>query len=162
VHRWRSEEDSILVATNTALYDNPMLNVRLHEGKNPTRILLDKNLRVPTTHNFYDNTQPTLIYNTIKSSKNQSTEHIQLQNEEFKIEEILNDLYSRKIQSVIIEGGAQLLNNLLQKELWDEIRVFTSNQQFETGIKAPIINQLAHSSESINTDLLTYYYNHQD
>jgi diaminohydroxyphosphoribosylaminopyrimidine deaminase/5-amino-6-(5-phosphoribosylamino)uracil reductase len=103
-----------------------------------------------------------LIYNTIKSSKNQSTEHIQLQNEEFKIEEILNDLYSRKIQSVIIEGGAQLLNNLLQKELWDEIRVFTSNQQFETGIKAPIINQLAHSSESINTDLLTYYYNHQD
>jgi diaminohydroxyphosphoribosylaminopyrimidine deaminase/5-amino-6-(5-phosphoribosylamino)uracil reductase len=75
VHRWRSEEAAIIVGTNTAINDNPSLTNRLWGGANPIRIIIDKNLKVPTDHKIYDQSSVTYIFNEIEE-KNLSLIHI--------------------------------------------------------------------------------------
>jgi diaminohydroxyphosphoribosylaminopyrimidine deaminase/5-amino-6-(5-phosphoribosylamino)uracil reductase len=139
VHRWRSEEDAIMVGTLTAKYDNPQLNVRDWEGKNPVRIVIDRNLSLDHGLHLFDQRQSTLCYNQVKKEKSENLEHVKLPLG-FNIREILDDLYQRKIQSLIVEGGAQLLNRFIQENLWDEARVFTGQVQFGSGIPAPQLN----------------------
>lgn len=139
VHRWRSEEDAIMVGTLTAKYDNPQLNVRDWTGKNPVRIVVDRNLTLDPSLHLFDQSQSTLCYNQVKEQKSENLEYVRL-SAGFNIGEILEDLYQRKIQSLIIEGGAQLLNRFIQENLWDEARVFTGQVQFGSGIPAPHLN----------------------
>lgn len=154
VHRWRSEEDAIMVGTLTAKYDNPQLNVREWEGKNPVRIVIDRNLTLDEGLHLFDQSQSTLCYNQVKEEKSENLEHIKLPYG-FNIGEILDDLYQRKIQSLIVEGGAQLLNKFIQENLWDEARVFTGQVQFGSGIPAPKIQGSILDEMEIMGDLLT-------
>jgi diaminohydroxyphosphoribosylaminopyrimidine deaminase/5-amino-6-(5-phosphoribosylamino)uracil reductase len=121
VHKWRSEEPAIMVGTNTVLVDNPQLNVRAYFGKNPLRITIDQNHKLAKNLHFFDESQPTKIY------------------EITDLPEILSDLYSQKIQSIIVEGGAKLLQNFIEQSLWDETRVLTGNKHLYSGLKAPKI-----------------------
>lgn len=139
VHKWRSEEDAILVGTSTAKYDNPRLNVRDWDGRNPVRIVLDRNLSLDRGLHLFDGSQKTIFYNQIKSESSDNSEWVQL-SPGFGVEAVLEDLYQRKIQSLIVEGGAQVLKSFIEKELWDEARVFTGKVQFGNGIPAPLIN----------------------
>jgi diaminohydroxyphosphoribosylaminopyrimidine deaminase/5-amino-6-(5-phosphoribosylamino)uracil reductase len=136
VHKWRSEEDAIMVGTLTAKYDNPQLNVRGWEGRNPLRIVVDRNLNLDGGLHLFDQSQATLCYNQIGTEKSENLERVKLPIG-FGINEILKDLFERKIQSLIVEGGAQLLNKFIQENLWDEARVFTGQVQFGKGIPAP-------------------------
>jgi len=136
VHKWRSEEDAIMVGTLTAKYDNPQLNVRGWEGRNPLRIVVDRNLNLDGGLHLFDQSQATLCYNQIGTEKSENLERVKLPIG-FGINEILEDLFERKIQSLIVEGGAQLLNKFIQENLWDEARVFTGQVQFGKGIPAP-------------------------
>jgi diaminohydroxyphosphoribosylaminopyrimidine deaminase/5-amino-6-(5-phosphoribosylamino)uracil reductase len=136
VHKWRSEEDAIMVGTLTAKYDNPQLNVRGWEGKNPIRIVVDRNLNLNSELHLFDQSQKTVCYNQIRTEKSENLERIKLPIG-FGIDHILKDLFERKIQSLIVEGGAQLLNKFIQENLWDEARVFTGQVQFGKGIPAP-------------------------
>ena len=136
VHKWRSEEDAIMVGTLTAKYDNPQLNVRAWEGKNPLRIVIDRKLTLDGDLHLFDQSQATICYNQEMEEKSENLERVKLQ-AKFDINEILKDLYDRKIQSLIVEGGAKLLNNFIQENLWDEARVFTGRVQFGNGISAP-------------------------
>lgn len=138
VHKWRAEEDSVMVGANTALHDNPKLNVRdwPNNAKQPLRIVVDPNLKVPADFFLFDGTQPTIVYNYKKSGNENNLTWIKLNSENF-IEEILSDLYKKKIQSVLIEGGSHLINSFISKNIWDEARVFVSNSTFGEGIKAP-------------------------
>jgi diaminohydroxyphosphoribosylaminopyrimidine deaminase / 5-amino-6-(5-phosphoribosylamino)uracil reductase len=154
VHRWRSEEDAIMVGTLTAKYDNPQLNVREWEGKNPVRIVIDRNLTLDRGLHLFDQRQSTLCYNQVKEEKSENLEHVKLPSG-FNIREILEDLYQRKIQSLIVEGGAQLLNKFIQENLWDEARVFTGQVQFGKGIPAPKIQGSIIDEMEIMGDLLT-------
>lgn len=154
VHRWRSEEDAIIVGTLTAKYDNPQLNVRDWEGKNPVRIVVDRNLTLDRDLHLFDQSQLTLCYNQLKEEKSENLEHVKLPLG-FNIREILNDLYQRKIQSLIVEGGAQLLNKFIQENLWDEARVFFGQVQFGKGIPAPKIHGSIIDEMEIMGDLLT-------
>ncbi|TDQ17147.1 diaminohydroxyphosphoribosylaminopyrimidine deaminase [Algoriphagus boseongensis] len=157
VHKWRAEEDSILVGKNTAKYDNPTLNVRDWVGKNPIRIVLDSRLELPENLNLFDKSIPTLCFNTIKSESQENLEWIRM-NPGFSVKEILEELQSRKIQSLIVEGGSQVLKNFIQSELWDEARVFTSKTTFEKGILAPVLNQNPVETISLDQDRLDIYY----
>lgn len=136
VHQWRAEEDAILVGPNTAKYDNPRLNVRGLKGKNPVRVLIDRNLSSSNDLSLFDGSQPTLIYNTQKSESKENLEWIQLGIKNF-ISALLKDLHTRKIQSVIIEGGSGILSAFITLDFWDEARVFTSKTNFGSGIQAP-------------------------
>ena len=153
VHKWRTEEDGIMVGTQTANYDNPRLNVRDWNGKNPLRIVIDRTLKLDSDLNLFDQSQPTLCYNQIKSELNHHLEWVKLQ-EGFTIEDILQDLYERKIQSIIVEGGAQLLHHFISSELWDEARVFIGGKEFGNGISAPSIKGKIKEELNIQGDLL--------
>jgi len=159
VHQWRSEEQAILVGTNTALNDNPQLNVREIVGKNPLRIVLDLNLRLPKNLNLFDHSVPTLVINLLKQEKNNNLELVKIENEKDIISQLLEVLYQKEIQSVIIEGGAQLLNAFITKNLWDEARVFIGDKYFKNGLKAPNINRKPMKTEQVETDVLNTYFN---
>jgi diaminohydroxyphosphoribosylaminopyrimidine deaminase/5-amino-6-(5-phosphoribosylamino)uracil reductase len=156
VHKWRAEEDAILVGKNTVAYDNPRLDVRDWVGKNPIRVVLDSHLGLPKNLNLFDQSIPTLIFNTVKSESIENLEWIRLS--EINPEVILKELHSRKIQSLIVEGGSQVLRQFIESGLWDEARVFITSAQFERGISAPILNQNPSETLSIGTDRLDIYY----
>ncbi len=158
VHQLRADEDAILVGTNTAHYDNPSLNVRSWAGNDPLRIVIDKNLRLDSTLNLFDRTIPTIVYNTLKDSVAEHLEFKSIPSDQF-LQELLSDLGRRKIQSLIVEGGAATLKAFIDAGLWDEARVFTSGTEFGEGIQAPKINGKLVSVDDINGDELKVYLN---
>lgn len=156
VHKWRAEEDAVLVGTKTVFHDNPQLNVRDWSGRNPTRIVLDRFLRLSDKLNVFDQSQRTLVYNVLKHEEHTNLSLIRIDEANF-IADVIADLAKQKIQSVIIEGGSQTLQLFIDAGLWDEARVFSSAKTFERGIKTPIINGNVVSKETIGTDTLTCY-----
>ena len=160
-HQWRSEEQAVMAGTNTALIDNPQLTVRHRKGKNPLRIVMDRNLRIPQSHHLLDSSTPTIVFNAQKTSKKNLTEYIKINFERNTEEEILNKLFKKNIQSVIIEGGALLINSFINKGLWDEAKVFTSNKKFNSGTAAPAmpVNAVKKSKKYIEEDTLITWVN---
>jgi len=157
VHKWRSEEDSILVGKNTAKYDNPRLNVRDWKGTNPIRLVIDSNLELDLSLSLFDGSVPTICFNTKKAERGEKMEYVKL-NDGFAIGDVLSDLNSRKIQSLIVEGGAFLLNKFIETELWDEARVFTTQARFESGISAPKLDFPVSQEIQVGDDSLKIYY----
>ncbi len=140
VHKWRSEEQAIMVGTNTARLDNPRLNTRLWPGKSPIRIIIDPDLDLPADLNVFDDSQKTIIVNQ-RSEKTQgnTTWHKTDCSDTQMIPKLMHFLYEMEIQSVIIEGGRVLLQNFIDQGFWDEARVFTGSRFFAGGIRAPLI-----------------------
>ena len=137
VHKWRSEEAAIMVGTETALKDNPKLNVRSWEGKNPIRVVLDRNLRLPGSLNLFDSSIPTIVYTAKQKSGKKNIEYIQLDFDADILVQVLNSLYQKGIQSVFVEGGQKLLRSFIEQGLWDEARIFTGQVEFGDGVQAP-------------------------
>lgn len=122
VHRWRSEEAAILVGARTALVDDPALTNRHWPGPNPLRVVLDPGRGLPPKLKVFDGEAPTVVYDTRA------------------LEEVLQDLHRRSVQSVLVEGGGRLLGSFIAKGLWDEIRVIRSGLvHLAEGIPAPVI-----------------------
>ena len=158
VHKWRSEEDAILVGYNTALYDNPQLTSRDWPGRNPVRIVFDKLLKLDQSLYLFDGSVKTIFYNFVRSEEVTNEIYIKL-NADNWIQELLADLYTRNIQSLIIEGGAKTIAEFVQAALWDEARVFKSEKTFKEGISAPVINGILINKELIDNDELSVFVN---
>ena len=156
VHRWRSEEDAIMVGTNTARIDNPRLNTRLWPGKNPTRIVLDRNLSLPSDLHLFDGIQPTILYHQTVD-KNVTDRPNVTHSLARSLNDLVQDLYQRTIQSVLVEGGTTLLQSFIDAGLWDEMRVFRSQTLLGKGVKAPVVQHTLIRREMIGDDELTYY-----
>ena len=137
VHKWRSEELGILVGAKTVNSDNPKLNVRSWDGKDPIRVIIDPNNRSSNKNDILSDTLPTLIYNKKRESKIQNKQFVRLL--EFNLLNILKDILSRGISSIMVEGGSFTLQSFIENNLWDEARVFVSDGKFKNGIKAPKI-----------------------
>ena len=137
VHKWRSEELGILVGAKTVNNDNPKLNVRSWDGKDPIRVIIDPNNRCSNKNDILSDTLPTLIYNKKRESKVQNKQFVRLL--EFNLINILKDILSRGISSIMVEGGSFTLQSFIENNLWDEARVFVSDGKFKNGIKAPKI-----------------------
>ena len=160
VHQWRSEEDAILVGKRTALIDNPRLNVREWKGRNPTRIVIDRNLELPKHLHLFDQSIETIVFNTITTKVDKKIKYIQLEDFDTLLPQLIAyQLYLMDIQSVIIEGGAQILKLFIQANLWDEARVFISPHRWEKGIEAPILRNRANETLQVGTDKLEVVYN---
>lgn len=158
VHKWRAEEDAILVGYRTAVHDNPRLTVRDWSGKNPIRIVIDKRLGLDRSLHLLDASVPTICYNFTKQEQYLNLELVRV-GEENMIKQILADLYKRDVQSLIVEGGAQTINQFLSIGLWDEARVITSLKKFKRGIRAPKIQLKPVKREMINEDELMIFVN---
>ena len=157
VHKWRSEEQAILIGTNTVITDNPQLTVRHWEGTNPIRIILDRKLRVPSTAAVFSNAAPTWVMNGVKSEKVNSTEWIETRINEKNLQPVLTYLYNREIQSLIVEGGKELLEYFINNEFWDEARVFIGNKSFGKGVQAPVISGEKRHDLNILSDTLLIF-----
>lgn len=160
VHKWRAEEDAILVGTRTALIDNPHLDTRLWYGKSPKRVLIDKNLSVPSEANVFksDNTD-LIIFNAIKTDWRAHLKYIELENFDLYLpQNILYQLYLMDVQSIIIEGGAKTLQQFIDAGLWDEARVFVGTDSWNEGVLAPQLTIPASETIKVSSNLLNYYY----
>lgn len=160
VHKWRSEEDAVLVGKNTALIDNPQLNVRLWEGINPVRIVIDRNLQLPETLNLFNQSQPTIVFNSIKTEVIGRVKYLELENfDNYLPQLICYQLYLMDIQSVLVEGGVETLKLFINSGLWDEARVFTAESTWENGMPAPTLPGKSVASQAVGTDLLQIWFN---
>ncbi len=159
VHQWRSQEAAILVGTNTALYDNPVLNNRLWPGKSPVRLVLDKRLQLPPHLHVLDGNQPTIVFNTLQQATQHNLQYYQLNDAGNIPQQIINTCYQLNLQSVLIEGGAQLLQSFIDQGLWNEARIITNQQLYAgEGIDAPQLPALpVQREEKIFSDLIQYY-----
>jgi len=157
VHKWRSEEPGILVGTNTALADNPRLNLRDWTGKAPTRIILDRNLRIPMDFHVFDGTQNTIICTEITDSTKYKKNLVYrvVKFDDSLPRQLCNLLFDEQIQSVIIEGGSRTLEGFIRDNLWDEARIFKGSTIFGKGLKAPSIKGTTRENIPISTDQLT-------
>ncbi len=141
VHKLRAEVDAIMVATNTAIADNPSLTTRLWKGNNPIRIIIDRTLKIPKTHQIYDNSVKTIIITEIKvaATNTKNTEFINVKFDDKFIENLFSTLYKKNIQSVMIEGGGKFLQSVIDSQTWNEAFVEISQEKFVRGTKAPKI-----------------------
>ena len=141
VHKWRSEEHAILVGTNTVVADNPKLNVRSWKGNNPIRIVLDKSLRILKNVNVFDKMVKTIVITSAED--NESSENLIFEQIDFSknvASQVCNVLQKHQIQSVIVEGGLQTLQTFIDENLWDEAKVFIGENEFDSGVEAPVIS----------------------
>ncbi|MCL2651097.1 MAG: bifunctional diaminohydroxyphosphoribosylaminopyrimidine deaminase/5-amino-6-(5-phosphoribosylamino)uracil reductase RibD [Candidatus Azobacteroides sp.] len=138
-HKTRAEESAILVGFNTALLDNPALTTRSWNGKNPLRIVLDKDLNIPANFNLLDGNIPTLIYTRKKKEPEKNITYREIEFNKNILPQIMADLYNRNIQSLIVEGGSMLLNSFIQSNLWDEAKVETTSILLNSGVPAPYL-----------------------
>ena len=145
VHRWRSEEQAIAVGTNTAIKDNPRLNVRLWYGQSPVRVCVDINNRIPDDSKIFDQSAPTIC---LKDKRFYDTS------------QIIEHLFKFNIQSIIIEGGTRFIKSFIENDLWDEARIFNSNLVFLNGISAPKIKGIFVNSQNLHNERL-YIFSHE-
>ncbi|GEO08622.1 bifunctional diaminohydroxyphosphoribosylaminopyrimidine deaminase/5-amino-6-(5-phosphoribosylamino)uracil reductase RibD [Segetibacter aerophilus] len=161
VHKWRSEEAAIMVGTNTALQDDPALNTRNWTGPSPTRLVVDMNLRLPSTLKVFDGNQKTIIFNGVKNEELQNVTYYKIEKEPSFVQSLLNACYKLNIQSILIEGGNKLAESFINENAWDEARVIENTQLIiDNGLRAPLLsNHQLVSSDAISTDVISYYKN---
>lgn len=152
VHKWRGEEQAIMVGTNTARLDNPKLDVRLVNGKNPLRIVLDKNAELPDSLNLFDGSQPTFVFTAKKNADRTNLEFITIDFTKIVLPQMMSELYEKQIQSVLIEGGSNLLQSFIDESLWDEARVFISETFIGDGIPSPRLKERPVGVENSSND----------
>jgi diaminohydroxyphosphoribosylaminopyrimidine deaminase / 5-amino-6-(5-phosphoribosylamino)uracil reductase len=166
VHKWRSQQMAVMAGTNTVLIDDPLLTVRLWPGKQPLRVLLDKNLKVPFTNKIFNNDAATLVFNEIINDEhlkeklsNKQNAFYQLNKNENTLMQICNALYQAGIHSVLIEGGSKLLQSFINAGLWDEARIITNNNLvIGSGINAPLLlNPQLLKIQVLQNDSIHYY-----
>ncbi len=157
VHKWRGEEQAILVGTNTVIADNPRLNVRSYKGENPIRLVLDNSFRIPHHSNVFDGSVKTIVFTGSKISFDDEKENIQIELIDYSRsipKQICEVLFKRGIQSVIIEGGAQTLQGFINDDFWDEARIFIGDIIFKEGLSAPEIKGIEQKRMQVFSDTL--------
>jgi diaminohydroxyphosphoribosylaminopyrimidine deaminase/5-amino-6-(5-phosphoribosylamino)uracil reductase len=164
VHKWRNEEAAILVGTNTALLDNPKLNNRLWSGTSPIRLVLDKALRLPPSLHLFDQQIKTVVLNMLEQKEEENLIYFKMDAAPSIAESICKACYALNIQSVLIEGGAQLLQTFIQHSLWDEARIITNQQLYVgRGLYAPaLFHHHLEASEQLDADRIDYFSNTHD
>ncbi len=153
VHKWRTEEDAILVGSGTARFDNPSLNVRNWTGRNPVRIVIDRHLKLSPDLVLFDGKQRTICYNLLKNEERENILFVKV-DKDMLLESITRHLFTEKIQSVIVEGGAETLRHFIAANLWDEARIFIAPTTFEKGIPAPVATGISEKPIVLANDWL--------
>ncbi|NTS40504.1 bifunctional diaminohydroxyphosphoribosylaminopyrimidine deaminase/5-amino-6-(5-phosphoribosylamino)uracil reductase RibD [Flavisolibacter sp. BT320] len=171
VHKWRSEEAAIVVGTNTALADDPELSTRHWPGKNPARIVVDKNLRLPSSLRLFNGEIPTVVFNLHKHTlpfekigvhdlQEMGVSYYQVTEDVSLVDQMLNGLYHLGVQSMLVEGGSQLLQTFIDSGAWDEARVITNEDLVVgKGLPAPVLTgAILQKKQTVFSDTIRYYH----
>lgn len=157
VHSWRSECQAILVGKNTIIKDNPSLTVRAVDGQNPIRVILDSRLELSPSIQVKNKDVPTIVINLSENRIDDTLEYVKI--DQMSVSSILEVLYKKNIQSVLVEGGGATLQSFIDADLWDEARVIVGKSSFESGTSAPCINLEVLRQEYFFGDHINYYSN---
>jgi len=173
VHKWRSEEVSILVGTNTAFHDDPDLSNRYWHGANPVRLVVDMELRLPSSLQIFNKKVPTIVFNRKKHSLDKidfysthplghdGVAYYQVTTDVDLVQQIMHALYQLRVQSVLVEGGAKLLQSFIDEDYWDEIRLITNQSlKMDEGIQSPVFNGEKIKEEELFTDRIEFFKPH--
>lgn len=160
VHRWRTEEAAIMVGRRTAVIDNPQLTARLWPGNNPVRIIVGQQTSLPEKVHLLDGSVPTHFFYTQKEELSENIQYHQLQSTPL-VPKLLQRLYELRLNSVLIEGGAALINEFVKAGIWDEARVITNHSlTLKNGVAAPVLQEQQWvSKEQSATDTIDYFTN---
>ncbi|MDL2296354.1 bifunctional diaminohydroxyphosphoribosylaminopyrimidine deaminase/5-amino-6-(5-phosphoribosylamino)uracil reductase RibD [Bacteroidales bacterium OttesenSCG-928-B11] len=134
-HKWRSEEDAIVVGFNTWKNDRPRLTTRLFPGKDPQAFIAAQGAGEITP-------EPPFVFLSDQPA------------------DMLEELYEKKIQSVIVEGGRKVLDRFLEHGLWDEIRILVGDQQWGKGLPAPLLQHEIDQELTIRNHKIRYVRRH--
>ena len=158
VHKWRAEEDAILIGRNTVENDNPELTVREYKGNNPIRILIDPDLKLNSNNKIFNKSSKTIILNKIQNKESDNVIFLKAENKKM-IESLMKYLQKIVIISLIVEGGKKTIESFLDANYWDEARVIIGDKKFTNGIKAPNLNRKYYNVESLGKDRIYTYFN---
>ena len=158
VHKKRAENTAIMVGRRTVLLDNPSLTVRNWYGRNPIRIVLDRNLSLPNDLQIFNGEVPTLVFTEKEHPEEKSVSYITIDFAHNPLNQIMKELYQRNIQSLLVEGGSQLLQSFIDNELWDEAYIEKCPKRLYSGVKAPeISNNFSYSTKEHFGRQIWYY-----
>ena len=160
VHKWRSEEAGIMAGTNTVMMDDPQLTNRFWHGHDPARIVIDMDLRLPSSLKVFDGKVKTIVFNALKHEESDNLVYYQVTCDVNLIHQVLNGLYQMKILSVMIEGGARLIQSFIDEGAWDEARVITNKTLIlHSGVSSPILTDASIKlEEQFEGDLIKHYF----
>ena len=156
VHKWRSEEDAILIGDTTACNDDPALDVRLWAGKNPRRFLLSECAGLPAGLKIFKGEPPAVIFTANKKLGGRKAVYVSIRDRVKVLDEVMEYMHAEEIQSLIIEGGNIVLSQFIEAGLWDEARIFTGNILFEKGLESPRIEGEIVAKENFPSSCLEY------
>ena len=161
VHQLRAQEQGIVIGTTTALVDNPSLTTRQWAGTSPTRLVIDRNLKIPKTAAIFNDKAPTIIITQVKQETTPNTSIIYEYSsfEKNLAQQICAIAQKHNLQSIIIEGGTKTLQTFIDENIWDQAFVYTGKISLENGIKAPVFNATLHSRNNIKDTSLCIYKN---
>jgi diaminohydroxyphosphoribosylaminopyrimidine deaminase/5-amino-6-(5-phosphoribosylamino)uracil reductase len=160
VHKWRTEEQAILVGTHTALVDDPALTARTYPGPSPLRLVVDMELKLPSTLKLFDGSSRTIVFNSLKHDMEPAKlNYYQLTPAKNLVQQIKNALYSLNVQSLIVEGGAKMLQHFIDAGTWDEARVIVNTElNAGSGIAAPKLNNMVEKNlQQVGSDQVGFY-----
>ncbi len=143
VHHLRANVAAIMVGTQTALLDNPSLTVRHWAGKSPVRVVLDRTLRISPHYHLLDGAVKTLVFTAVEAVSRENVEYVTIDFGQPVLSQVMRELYVRKLDSLMVEGGATLLGHFLEDGLWDQMLVETAPVNLESGVKAPDLSRVA-------------------
>ena len=158
VHKWRAEEDAILVGRKTVENDNPELTIREYKGINPIRIVIDPDLKLNSNYKIFNNSSNTIILNKIHNKESDNVIFLKAENKKM-IESLMKYLQKIEIISLIVEGGKKTIESFLDANYWDEARVIIGDKKFTNGIKAPNLNRKYSNFENLGKDRIYTYFN---
>lgn len=161
VHKFRAESAAILVGTNTALLDNPSLTVRRWSGKSPVRLVIDRERKIPASYHLLDDTIPTIVFTTGEKKKIGQTEYIPLDFRISIVHQILQCLFERQLNSLMVEGGSIMLQQFLDSGYWDRAIVEESPLTLGAGVKAPVFTFGQQSFDSFGGHIFRIYTHHR-
>ena len=154
VHKKRAETDAIMVGRRTALLDNPSLTVRHWTGHSPVRVVLDRTLKLPVGSHLLDGTVRTVVFTAVEAESRPNVEYVRVDFGQEVLPQVLQYLYVQKLNSLMVEGGAELLESFLDAGLWDEVWVETAPVALGAGVKAPVVSGVLVGSEQRRGHLL--------
>jgi diaminohydroxyphosphoribosylaminopyrimidine deaminase/5-amino-6-(5-phosphoribosylamino)uracil reductase len=156
VHRWRAEEQAILVGSRTVLNDDPQLTVRHVDGRQPLRVVIDRTNKAPATARVFDGAAPSLLITSTERT-DITCDQVVITSADDPIERLMNELHKRNIRSLLVEGGAALLHQFIERGRWDEARVIHCPAVFGAGTKAPQLTTAPVAKQRVGVDTITLH-----
>ncbi len=167
VHKWRTEEQAILVGRETVLQDDPSLTARDYRGEKILRLVIDREARIGRERKVFSPDSETLVFSDASAEGriggegfgriSPGTTRVALDFSANVPAQIMECLYGLGVQSLIVEGGAFTLDSFIRQELWDEARVFIGTPVFENGLKAPVLEEEPCRVDKIAGDRLLWF-----